>query len=297
MKAKCATSTCTIPVEFLFGSKVASLTCKRRSPISRWLCERPTCANQNEHCNDQQLPNESKSSTEPSKYAVGTNETIMKPYGSITLRGTNMRRGERKPASHLPLFSPKDFSPTDLSPIYFSPTDFSPRVFHPYTSHPYTFHPETLHPETLLAQTFHPETFHPRVFHPHTFHPQTFTHIFSPTYFSPTYLGLYTFHPETLLPQAFQTFHPETLDQYMFFLPSDFFTHILFTQGLSPIRRPAGVSDCEVLFLFLFLFCTCFCSWLALVPLFSSRAFLLRLNQSHPPPPPYYYYYYYYYYY
>ena len=52
------------------------------------------------------------------------------------------------------------------------------------------------------------------------------------------------------------------------------------------IRRPAGVSDCEVLFLFLFLFCTCFCSWLVLVPLFSSRAFLLRLNQSHPPSPP-----------
>ena len=25
------------------------------------------------------------------------------------------------------------------------------------------------------------------------------------------------------------------------------------------IRRPAGVSDCEVLFLFLLLFCTCFC--------------------------------------
>ena len=49
------------------------------------------------------------------------------------------------------------------------------------------------------------------------------------------------------------------------------------------IRRPAGVSDCEVLFLCLFLFCTCFCSWLVLVPLFSSRAFLLRLNQSHPP--------------
>ena len=60
------------------------------------------------------------------------------------------------------------------------------------------------------------------------------------------------------------------------------------------IRRPAGVSDCEVLFLFLFLFCTCFCSWLVLVPLFSSRAFLLRLNQSHPSPPYYYYYHYYY---
>ena len=181
MKAKCATSTCTIPVEFLFGSKVASLTCKRRSPISRWLCERPTCANQNEHCIDQQLPNESKSSTEPSKYAVGTNETIMKPYGSITLRGTNMRRGEQKPASHLPLFSPKDFSPTDFSPEsftrilltrilftqglftqklflhrlftqrlfthrFFSSTDFSPTDFHPYTFHPYTFHPHTFRP-------------------------------------------------------------------------------------------------------------------------------------------------------
>ena len=72
-----------------------------------------------------------------------------------------LRKGERKPASHLPLFSPKDFSPTDFSPIYFSPTDFSPRVFHPYTSHPYTFYPETLHPETRLARTFHPETFHP----------------------------------------------------------------------------------------------------------------------------------------
>ena len=83
-----------IPVEFLFGSKVASVTCKRRPPISRWLCERPTCANQNEHRIDQQPPNESKSSTEPSKYAAGTNEAIMKPYGSITLRGTNMRRGK-----------------------------------------------------------------------------------------------------------------------------------------------------------------------------------------------------------
>ena len=141
---KAATSTCTIPVEFLFGSKVASVTCKRRPPISRWLCERPTCANQNEHRIDQQPPNESKSSTEPSKYAAGTNEAIMKPYGSITLRGTNMRRGERNPASHLPLFSPKDFSP-----IYFSPTDSSPRVFHPYTSHPYTFHPQTVQPYTF----------------------------------------------------------------------------------------------------------------------------------------------------
>ena len=72
--------TCRIP----FGSKVASVTCKRRPPISRWLCERPTCANQNEHRIDKQPPNESKSSTEPSKYAAGTNETIMKPYGSIT---------------------------------------------------------------------------------------------------------------------------------------------------------------------------------------------------------------------
>ena len=30
-------------------------------------------------------------------------------------------------------------------------------------------------------------------------------------------------------------------------------------------------------------FFTCFCSWLELVPLFSCRAFLLRLNQGHPP--------------
>ena len=208
MKAKCATSTCTIPVEFLFGSKVASLTCKRRSPISRWLCERPTCANQNEHVIDQQLPNEHKSSTEPSKYAAGTNETIMKPYGSITLRGTNMRRGERKPASHLPLFSPKDFSPTDFSPIYFSPTDFSPRVFHPYTSHPYTFHPETLHPETFLAHTFHPETFHPRVFHPHTFHPQTFTHIlFTHILFAHIFRFIH-FSPRDSSPAGFSNFSP-----------------------------------------------------------------------------------------
>ena len=178
MKAKCATSTCTIPVEFLFGSKVASLTCKRRSPISRWLCERPTCANQNEHCIDQQLPNESKSSTEPSKYAVGTNEAIMKPYGSITLRGTNMRRGKWNPASHLPLFSPK--------------------TFHPYTFHPQTFHPQTLHPPSFTHYISHPYTFHPRLFNH-----MLFTHGLSPKFFSSTDLSPAHFSPTDFLATDF----------------------------------------------------------------------------------------------
>ena len=260
MKTQCATSTCTIPVEFLFGSKVASLTCKRRSPISRWLCERPTCANQNEHRIDQQPPNESKSSAEPSKYAVGTNETIMKPYGSITLRGTNMRRGERKPASHLPLFSPNDFSPTDFSPIYFSPTDFSPESFTLFTQGLFT---QKLFLHRLFTQRLFTHRFFTHILFTHRLSPIYFSPIyFSPTYFSPTYLGLYTFHPETLLPQAFQTFHPETFDQYTFFLPSDLFhsytfhpgtftntcfahkvlTHTLFTHRLCSDFSPIPVS-------------------------------------------------------
>ena len=171
MKAKCATSTCTIPVEFLFGSKVAGLTCKRRSPISRWLCERPTCANQNEHCIDQQLPNESKSSTEPSKYAVGTNETIMKPYGSITLRGTNMRRGNESqhPFTHR-LFTHILFTQS-LSPVYFSPVHFSPRDSSPRNSSCTDFSPRDFSPTGFSPTYFSPTDFHPYTFHPHTFRP------------------------------------------------------------------------------------------------------------------------------
>ena len=46
---------------------------------------------------------------------------------------------------------------------------------------------------------------------------------------------------------------------------------------ISKIHRPAAclIGRC----------CSCFCSWLVLVPLFSCRAFLLRLNQSQPPLP------------
>ena len=206
---KAATSTCTIPVEFLFGSKVASVTCKRRPPISRWLCERPTCANQNEHRIDKQPPNESKSSTEPSKYAAGTNEAIMKPYGSITLRGTNMRKGERNPASHLSLFSPKDFSP--------------------YTFHPQTFHPESFTHILLTRILFTRRLFNHILFPSRLFTRRLFTNIFI-IYIFFTLRLFPTFHPQTFHPQ---TLHPQTLHPPSF--THIFLTHILFTQGCSTI--------------------------------------------------------------
>ena len=90
--------------------------------------------------------------------------------GSRTL---NLRRGEQKPASPLPLFSPKDFSPTDFSPICFSPTYFSPVYCSPiYVSptecstvyfSPIDFHPYTFRPQTFRPQTFHPQTLHLRL--------------------------------------------------------------------------------------------------------------------------------------
>jgi hypothetical protein len=66
------------------------------------------------------------------------NPCMIGPFKNIL---KNLRRGERKPAAHLPLFS------TIL---------FTPRLFN--TFHPYTFHPEILHPETLLSQKLHPYT-------------------------------------------------------------------------------------------------------------------------------------------
>ena len=38
-------------------------------------------------------------------------------------------KGERKPASHLPLFFPQGFFTHRLSNIYFSPADFKPTDF------------------------------------------------------------------------------------------------------------------------------------------------------------------------
>ena len=125
----------------------------------------------------------------------------------------NLRRGERKPASHRPLFSihtlssPQTFHPQTLHPqsfahillthtclhtnrssIYFSSTDLSPIYFHPYTFRPQTLHPQTFQPQTLHPWTFHPLTFHPLSFHPETLHPQTFHpqtfHMFHPQVFS-----------------------------------------------------------------------------------------------------------------
>ena len=82
---------------------------------------------------------------------------------------TNLRKGKRKPASHLPLF---------FFPRFFSPTDFST-----YTFHPPTFSPQTFQPCTLTHRLFTHKLFTHKLFS-HRLFTNRLTP-FSPTDFSP----------------------------------------------------------------------------------------------------------------
>ena len=150
-------------------------------------------------------------------------------YGDLM---EDLRRGKRKPTSHLILFSPKDFSPTDFSPgvlhpyfspIYFLPTDGSTIYFSPKRLSPIHFSHTDFSPTDFAPSDFHIYNIYFSSFHPYTFHPGAFTN----TFFA------HIFFTHALFTHRLRTLRFFTHTRFTcILLTHGFFTHTLFTQRL-----------------------------------------------------------------